>query len=58
MKFCPIPPNSIFTIMIANTLPMAAIHQGIDDGRLRASNSPVTTALKSPIVTGSFMIFS
>ena len=47
IKFCPSPPNIILTITIANTLPITASHHGRDAGRFNASNSPVTTALKS-----------
>ena len=58
MKFCPSPPNSIFTIRTANTLPSAAIHRGTVAGRVYAKSTPVTAALQSPTVTGSFMSFS
>ncbi len=44
MKFCPRPPNSIFTTRMANTPPTTPIHQGADAGRFSASSSPVTTA--------------
>ena len=58
MKFCPSPPNSIFTIRTANTLPSAAIHSGTVAGRVYAKSTPDTAALQSPTVTGSFMSFS
>ncbi len=44
-KFCPIPPNSCFTITIATKQPITAIQKGKLAGRLNASNTPVTTAL-------------
>ena len=55
-KFWPIPPKSCFTTTIAMTEPIAACHSGIDTGRLKASRSPVTTALRSPSVLLRFMI--
>ena len=55
-KFCPIPPKSCFTTTIATTEPIAACHSGMDTGRLNASRSPVTTALRSPRVLLRFMI--
>ena len=58
IKFCPRPPNSCFTTMIANTEPSAPIQSGNVGGRFKASNSPVTTALKSWIVTGLCISFS
>ena len=54
-KFWPIPPNICFTTTIAIMLPSAAIHSGIDTGRLNASKRPVTTALKSLIVWWRFI---
>ena len=51
IKFCPNPPNSCFTTKIANTLPSTHIHQGAVGGKFSASRRPVTTALKSWIVT-------
>ena len=50
MKFCPKPPNIIFTMTIANTPPITASHQGSVAGRFKARRRPVTTALKSFIV--------
>ena len=47
IKFCPRPPNSIFTMTMANTLPSTACQTGRVWGRFSASRSPVTTALKS-----------
>ena len=43
---------------MAKTEPSAVIQSGNIGGKLRASKRPVTTALKSPIVTGNFIIFS
>ena len=57
IKFCPRPPNNCFTIMIANTLPMIAIQIGNVDERFNASKSPVTAALPSLTVKGSFIAF-
>ena len=47
MKFCPRPPNSIFTITIAKTPPITASHHGRFTGRFNAKSKPVTTALRS-----------
>ena len=47
MKFCPSPPNIIFTMTMANTLPITASHHGSPAGRFSARRSPVTTALRS-----------
>ncbi len=58
IKFCPSPPNIIFTITMANTPPSAASHQGSAAGRFNANKSPVTTALKSLIVLFLCTIFS
>ena len=52
------PPNSIFTTSMAKTPPTAGIQSGAVEYKLIASTSPVTTADKSPIVTGSFISFS
>ena len=49
-KFCPSPPNSCFTTMIAKALPRIGIQIGIWAGMFSASRSPVTTALKSVVV--------
>ena len=56
-KFCPIPPKNCFATTIAITEPIAAIQSGIETGRLNASISPVTTALRSPIVLWRFITF-
>ena len=58
MKFCPSPPNSILTTIIAKAAPMTAIHHVASGGRLRARRSPVTTADRSPIVAFLRMSFS
>ena len=50
IKFCPSPPNSCFTTMIAKALPRIGIQIGIWGGMFSASRSPVTTALKSVVV--------
>ena len=44
IKFCPSPPNSIFTTRIAKIPPITPIHQGAETGRFSARSSPVTTA--------------
>ena len=54
-KFWPMPPKNCLTTMMATTEPMAAIHSGMDTGRLNARIRPVTTALKSPRVPGLFI---
>ena len=56
-KFCPIPPKNCFTTTIATNAPMGIIQKGIVEGKLNASNSPVTTALKSFNVLLRFSIF-
>ena len=58
MKFCPSPPKSCFTTMIAKKAPTTPIHHGSVGGRFSARSNPVTTALKSLIVTGLCMSFS
>ena len=50
IKFCPKPPNTIFTMMIANTPPRIASQIGKVDGKFNARSKPVTTADKSLIV--------
>ena len=35
---------------MATKAPISTIHQGIDAGRLKASNTPVTTADQLPMV--------
>ena len=42
---------------MAKMLPTAAIQRGMLTGRLKARMMPVTTALRSPIVTERFIIF-
>ena len=54
--FWPIPPNSIFTTIIAKTPPITGTHHAILGGILRAKIKPVTTALKSNMVIGDFVI--
>ena len=58
MKFCPNPPKSIFTTIIANAPPITPIQSGALGGRFSASKSPVTTAEKSAIVTFFFIPLS
>ena len=57
IKFDPIPPNNCFTIIIENTDPIIIIGIGSVTGTLNANNIPVTTADKSLIVEGCFIIF-
>src|SRR6056297_1236933 len=57
IKLFPIPPNTCFTTAIANIEPINGIHQGAEGGRLNANNIPVTTALRSLIVTSFFSNF-
>ena len=56
-KFCPRPPKSCLTITIANTEPTIGTHQGADAGMFIARRRPVTTALRSEIVTFCFVPF-
>ena len=56
-KFLPIPPNSPLTTTMANTLPKAACHKGMETGRFKASKRPVTQAERSPTKTFVFIIF-
>ena len=58
IMLCPSPPNSCLTTRMANTPPSAGIHSGIPTGILTARITPVTTADRSPTVTGSFISFS
>ena len=44
-------------MIIANTLPSIAIHTGNVDDRLSAKSNPVSAALPSLTVTGSFIAF-
>ena len=57
IKFCPNPPNTCFTTMIAKIPPRIGIQNGAPDGKFNASNSPVNAALKSPTVIGCFISF-
>ena len=54
-KFCPMPPKNCFTTIIATASPIMTIQRGIVDGRLNASNMPVTIADRSPIVLSRFI---
>ena len=47
------PPNSCFTMIIANTLPTTAIHHVAVGGRINPRIKPVTAADRSPTRTGS-----
>ena len=58
MKFCPRPPKSCLTTIIAKTLPNITIQRGIVCGIFIPSKSPVTTALRSPTVIGLCMKYS
>ena len=58
IKFCPSPPYSCFTTIIAKIPPRNGIHTGISGGMLRARIIPVTTALPSLTVIGFFISFS
>ena len=51
MKFWPMPPKIILHSRIAMMLPITGIQYGTVDGRFIASSMPVTTALKSPVVS-------
>ena len=42
MKFLPMPPNSILTMMMPNSAPNTTIHHGADTGTLNAIRTPVT----------------
>jgi len=53
----PRPPKTCFPIAIATAEPITGIHHGTIGGKLNASSSPVTTALKSFIVTLCLLIF-
>ncbi len=57
MKLNPSPPKSCLTIIMANALPSIAIHTGTSGERFSARRSPVTTALRSLMVTFLFIIF-
>ena len=51
------PPKNCLTTTIATKAPIGIIHKGSVDGKLKASKSPVTTALKSLIVLSRLRIF-
>ena len=51
MKFCPIPPKSCFTTIIANIQPTISYPTFNVEGIFIAIKSPVTAALKSETVT-------
>ena len=57
-KFIPIPPKSCLTTIMATTEPKAACQSGMETGRLNARSMPVTTAERSPTVTGFLHNFS
>ncbi len=57
IKFCPIPPKTCFTMMMAKAAPTTASHHGAVTGKLKASRIPVTTALQSLIVIGFLVSF-
>ena len=50
MKFCPKPPKTCFTTMIAKKLPITGSQNGTSAGRFNASNNPVNAADRSMIV--------
>ena len=50
--FLPSPPKVILAMAMATKAPMTTIHQGIVEGRLKASSTPVTTADQLEIVSG------
>ena len=52
MKFLPMPPNSILTMMMPNSAPNTTIHHGADTGTLNAIRTPVTKHDRSPTVLG------
>ena len=58
MKFCPRPPYSCFTTIIANTPPSMGIQTGISGGIFNARIIPVTRALPSIMVMGRCISFS
>ena len=45
--FLPVPPNTILTITMANTAPIAASYHCTEGGSMSARMSPVTTDVKS-----------
>ena len=57
IKLCPNPPKACFTMATAKADPIRAIHHGALAGKLNANKIPVTTALKSVIVTFFFLNF-
>ena len=56
IKFLPRPPNSILTMMMANSAPNTTIHQEAATGTLNAISMPVTKQDRSPMVFGCFTI--
>ena len=54
-KFWPMPPKSCLATAMAKKLPIIATHSGTVAGRFMASNRPVTTALRSPMVCSRFI---
>ena len=56
-RFCPRPPKVIFTTPIENTAPIRTTHHGVDTGRFIARRRPVTTAERSAMVEGLFIIY-
>ena len=52
IKFLPMPPNSILTMMMPNSEPNTSIHHGADTGTLNAISIPVTKQDRSPAVFG------
>ena len=55
IKFCPMPPKSCLTTMIAKKSPMMSVQYGMVTGHTNASSNPVTTADRSPAVQSFFM---
>jgi len=53
----PNPPNICFPRAIAKIAPVTGNHQGEEELILKAIRIPVTTALPSPIVIGTFLYF-
>ena len=56
-KLSPMPPKNCLITIIETNAPTTTISRGIFDGRLNAKRMPVTTADKSHIVFGLFIIF-
>src|SRR3712207_6644072 len=55
--FCPIPPKNCLATIIAKNPPTIGSQIGAATGILKANKSPVTTALRSHIVTFLFVAF-